>query len=608
MMTVPAVSSSRLQRVSPACDEEAVAVVTPTLNQGPGVYIQELPNPVLPIVGVPTSVTAFYGQAPQGTVNDPFQVNSWADYENEFGGLDADYPLSYAVYLFFLNGGSTALIVRYDDGTAPASAKLSTDTTLVASSPGAWGGDLSAAMDTGSLYNTDPAVNPNINQFNLTITSTDGSSESYPGVNLVKGTANYLATQLLSSRFVDVAASTIGTTVPTIEAGKTVTVNFTLPAAAAAAGGDAAAGAGAAGAGGGDAAAGGAAAAGAGAAGAGGGDAAAGGAAAAGAGAAGAGAAGAGDAAAGGDGGAGAAAPADTTGSVGLGNSGNQSGIYALLKADIFNILCLPVAPGTTYSQEDLGTAADFCASQRAMLIIDPPPGWTDVPLGFGDVTGSKAALLSPSPNAAVYYPNLQLTDATGASFTAGPCGAVAGVWAATDNTRGVWKAPAGTAAAISGIAGFTVQVDNGESGLLNSLGINTLRVMPAAGAVAWGARTTVGIDQLPNQWKYVPVRRIALYIEESLRRGTLWAVFEPNDEPLWSSLRLNVTTFMQGLFRQGAFAGTTPKDAYLVQCDANNNPPDQVALGIVNILVGFAPLYPAEFVVISIQQQALQD
>jgi uncharacterized protein len=588
MMTVPAVSSSRLQRVSPACDEEAVAVVTPTLNQGPGVYIQELPNPVLPIVGVPTSVTAFYGQAPQGTVNDPFQVNSWADYENEFGGLDADYPLSYAVYLFFLNGGSTALIVRYDDGTAPASAKLSTDTTLVASSPGAWGGDLSAAMDTGSLYNTDPAVNPNINQFNLTITSTDGSSESYPGVNLVKGTANYLATQLLSSRFVDVAASTIGTTVPTIEAGKTVTVNFTLPAAAAAAGGAAAAGAGAAGAGGGDAAAGGAAA--------------------AGAGAAGAGAAGAGDAAAGGDGGAGAAAPADTTGSVGLGNSGNQSGIYALLKADIFNILCLPVAPGTTYSQEDLGTAADFCASQRAMLIIDPPPGWTDVPLGFGDVTGSKAALLSPSPNAAVYYPNLQLTDATGASFTAGPCGAVAGVWAATDNTRGVWKAPAGTAAAISGIAGFTVQVDNGESGLLNSLGINTLRVMPAAGAVAWGARTTVGIDQLPNQWKYVPVRRIALYIEESLRRGTLWAVFEPNDEPLWSSLRLNVTTFMQGLFRQGAFAGTTPKDAYLVQCDANNNPPDQVALGIVNILVGFAPLYPAEFVVISIQQQALQD
>jgi uncharacterized protein len=514
-------------------------VVTPTFTQGPGVYIQELPNPVLPIVGVPTSVTAFYGQAPQGTVNDPFQVNSWADYEREFGGLDADYPLSYAVYLFFLNGGSTALIVRYDDGSAPASAELSADTTLVASSPGAWGADLSAAMDTANLFNTNPLVNPNINQFNLTITSTDGSSEYYPGVNLVKGTANYLATQLLSSHFVEVTASTIGTTVPTIEAGKTLTVNFTLPAAA---------------------------------------------------------------------GGAAAAAPLATTGPVGLGDSGPQSGIYALLKADIFNILCLPVAPGTTYSQDDLGKAAAFCGTQRAMLIIDPPQGWTDVPLQFGDVTGSKASLLTPSENAAVYYPNLQLTDATGASFTAGPSGAVAGVWAATDNTRGVWKAPAGTAAGISGIAGFTVQVDGDASGLLNPLAVNTLRVMPAAGAVVWGARTTVGIDQLPNQWKYVPVRRLALYIEESLRRGTLWAVFEPNDEPLWSSLRLNVTTFMQGLFRQGAFAGSTPKDAYLVQCDASNNPPDQVALGIVNILVGFAPLYPAEFVVISIQQQALQD
>jgi uncharacterized protein len=517
-------------------------VVTPTLNLGPGVYIQELPNPVLPIVGVPTSVTAFYGQAPQGTVNDPFQVNSWADYENEFGGLDADYPLSYAVYLFFLNGGSTALIVRWDDGTTPASAELSAGTTLVASSPGAWGGELTAVLDAQNLVNTDPKVNPNVNQFNLTITDADGSSESYSGVNLVKGTANYLATRLLSSHFVDVTASTIGTTVPTIAEGKKLTVNFKLPAAAAA----------------------------------------------------------------GGDGGGAAAAPADTTGPVGLGDQGQKSGIYALLKADIFNILCLPVAPGSTYSQSNLGTAADFCTSQRAMLIVDPPQGWTDVPLQFGDVTGSNAALSPASPNAAVYYPNLVLTDAAGANFNAGPCGAVAGVWSATDNSRGVWKAPAGTAATISGITGFTAQVDDGESGTLNPLAVNTLRVMPG-GPVVWGARTTVGIDQLPNQWKYLPVRRLALYIEESLRRGTLWAVFEPNDEPLWSSLRLNVTTFMQGLFRQGAFAGSTPKDAYLVQCDANNNPPDQVALGIVNILVGFAPLYPAEFVVISIQQQAGQ-
>ena len=130
---------------------------------------------------------------------------------------------------------------------------------------------------------------------------------------------------------------------------------------------------------------------------------------------------------------------------------------------------------------------------------------------------------------------------------------------------------------------------------------------MPAVGPVVWGARTTIGADQTQSQWKYLPVRRLALYIEESLRRGTQWAVFEPNDEPLWSSLRLNVTTFMQGLFSQGAFQGSTPKDAYLVQCDATNNPQSTIDLGIVNILVGFAPLYPAEFVIISIQQLAGQ-
>jgi phage tail sheath protein FI len=149
--------------------------------------------------------------------------------------------------------------------------------------------------------------------------------------------------------------------------------------------------------------------------------------------------------------------------------------------------------------------------------------------------------------------------------------------------------------------------VDDGESGILNPLAVNALRTRPVVGPVVWGARTTVGADQAQNQWKYLPVRRLALYIEESLRRGSQGAVFEPNDEPLWSSLRLNVTTFMQGLFSQGAFEGTTPATAYLVQCDTNNNPQSQIDLGIVNILVGFAPLYPAEFVIINIQQQAGQ-
>jgi phage tail sheath protein FI len=183
----------------------------------------------------------------------------------------------------------------------------------------------------------------------------------------------------------------------------------------------------------------------------------------------------------------------------------------------------------------------------------------------------------------------------------------VAGVWAATDTNRGVWKAPAGTAATITGISDLEAHVDDGESGVLNQIAINALRIQPEIGPVVWGARTTVGADQLADQWKYIPVRRTALFIEESLRRGTQWVVFEPNDEPLWSSIRLNVGTFMNNLFRAGAFQGSTPAEAYLVKCDKDNNPQADIDLGIVNILVGFAPLKPAEFVIIKIQQLAGQ-
>ena len=207
----------------------------------------------------------------------------------------------------------------------------------------------------------------------------------------------------------------------------------------------------------------------------------------------------------------------------------------------------------------DLDTAIKFCTDQRAMLIVDPPELVERQPARLRDHHAATPPLETPSPNAAIYYPNLKLTDSTGANFYVGPCGAVAGVWAATDSSRGVWKAPAGTAATITGITDFTAHMNDGESGVINPLAVNGLRTMPAVGPVVWGARTTVGADQAPNQWKYLPVRRVALYIEESLRRGTQWAVFEPNDEPLWSSLRLNVTTFMQGLFRQGAFRARRP-------------------------------------------------
>jgi hypothetical protein len=167
-----------------------------------------------------------------------------------------------------------------------------------------------------------------------------------------------------------------------------------------------------------------------------------------------------------------------------------------------------------------------------------------------------------------------------------------------------VWKAAAGTEADLRGIAGFEVKLTDLENGVLNKLGVNCMRNFPT-GFVNWGARTLDGSDDIGSEWKYIPIRRLALFIEESLYRGTQWVVFEPNDEPLWAKIRLNVGVFMNGLFRQGAFQGSTPDQAFYVKCDAETTTQADRNLGIVNIEVGFAPLKPAEFVIITIQQIA---
>jgi phage tail sheath protein FI len=187
------------------------------------------------------------------------------------------------------------------------------------------------------------------------------------------------------------------------------------------------------------------------------------------------------------------------------------------------------------------------------------------------------------------------------------PCGFVAGIYATTDATRGVWKAPAGIDASLTGISGLKTALTDLENGGLNTQAVNCLREFKVYGDVVWGARTLQGNDQAGSQWKYVPIRRLALYLESSLYDGTQWVVFEPNDETLWGQIRLNIVSFMQGLFLQGAFQGSSPQQAYFVKCDADNNPQASIDLGIVNIMIGFAPLYPAEFVVIQIQQMAGQ-
>ncbi len=294
----------------------------------------------------------------------------------------------------------------------------------------------------------------------------------------------------------------------------------------------------------------------------------------------------------------------DLTASQFDGNSDTQEGIYALEKADLFNMLCIPpLTRESDVASTTWNAALAYCKSRRAMLIVDPPQSWTrvsDVPRGIG-------TLVARDQNATIFFPHLLMPDPLKENRLEpfAPSGVVAGVISRTDTERGVWKAPADIDATLRGVAATSIKLTDADSGRLNPLGINCLRTFPVAGTVVWGARTLRGADQLASEWKYLSVRRLALNMEESLYRGTQWVVFEPNDESLWGQIRLNVGAYMQNLFRQGAFQGQSPREAYFVKCDSETTTQDDINRGIVNIVVGFAPLQPAEFVIISLQQIA---
>jgi phage tail sheath protein FI len=283
--------------------------------------------------------------------------------------------------------------------------------------------------------------------------------------------------------------------------------------------------------------------------------------------------------------------------------------MFALDYADLFNILCIPRAAQLTSDSDTIAVvsaALKYCDDRRAFMIIDLPNDTDQVQEAkdWLDAHGSFR-----NNNAALYFPHPRIPDPVNEYRlrTVGASGTMAGIYARTDSARGVWKAPAGIEATLSGVADLDTKLTDAQNGSLNPLGINCLRSFPIYGGIAWGARTLQGADQIGSEWKYIPIRRLALMLEESLFRGTKWVVFEPNDEPLWANIRLNVGAYMMSLFRQGAFQGTNPKDAFFVKCDGETTTEDDRNKGIVNILVGFAPLKPAEFVVISIQQIAGQ-
>jgi phage tail sheath protein FI len=292
-----------------------------------------------------------------------------------------------------------------------------------------------------------------------------------------------------------------------------------------------------------------------------------------------------------------------------MGDASAHTGIYQLNQAGLFNTLCLP--PDTFDTDIDptvWAAAADLCQQNRAMLIVDPPIAWATAlqsqSLKTISLTHFGIAAAS-AQNAAVYLPRIVSPDplAANATLTRAPSGAIAGVWAHTDTQQGVWKSPAGVTAPLLGVAGLETVLTDAQNGILNPLGINCLRTFPAYGTVVWGARTMAGADTLGDTYQYIPVRRLALFLETSLFEGLKWAVFEPNGEPLWAELRLSIGSFLQTLFTQGAFQGGTPTQAYFVKCDAETTTQTDIANGVVNITVGFAPLRPAEFVILQIQQ-----
>jgi phage tail sheath protein FI len=296
--------------------------------------------------------------------------------------------------------------------------------------------------------------------------------------------------------------------------------------------------------------------------------------------------------------------PNDAAFHTALNGDNDTTGVYMLKRVDLFNLLCVPGETDST----TLAMLQKFCRDRRAFLIADCDQNATFAALLAAN--GPNPALTGKdSINAAFYFPWIKSPDPNLEyrlrAFP--PCGFVAGLYAQADVMRGVWKAPAGTEASLTGAAGVTQLLTDKENGELNIRAVNCIRTFPVYGTLIWGARTLDGNSERGSEWKYVPVRRMALFIEESLFRALKWVVFEPNDEPLWARIRLNVGAFMHDQFRKGAFQGSTPRDAYFVKCDKDTTTQTDINLGIVNIVVGFAPLKPAEFVILKIQQMAGQ-
>jgi hypothetical protein len=537
----------------------------PVTTTYPGIYIEELPSANHTVTPAPTSVTVFIGytnpfwQAPPKQTPPPFgqavELFSFADYQAYFGGFFTspwlpDY-VGQAVFEFFLNGGSNCYVVALQAGHYFDQTKVppANDTTK-------------------AVVPATGVIGTSANGFTFTALQPVGLASPALGLtmqltvsNMIKGSADKDTADLTIvygttvETYRRVAFADIATTVNARSALAFVTVKGTPPTDYSA-----------------------------------------------------------------------VTSPIDFTYAAAptagwtMINPPAFAPAFAdnapLDKVSIFNLMVLPgITDPTT-----LAEALSYCEKKRAFYIMDPPANAVadgqaallgDAPAGAATMESIwNGATIPLSANGAIYFPYLQTTDpVTGAPATSPPSGFVAGIYAKEDNNRGVWKSPAGLETTILGTTGVVDwgRMTDPQQGVLNPLGVNCLRTFPGIGSVVFGARTLVSENTAYEQWKYVAVRRMALFLEQSLYGSLGWAIFEPNDIPLWNALTQEVQAFMLGLYRQGAFQGATADQAFQVQCDSTTTSQADIDNGIVNILVAFAPLKPAEFVVVQIAQLAGQ-
>lgn len=518
----------------------------------PGVYVEEMPSGSVPVEGVGTSVAAFIGftEGYDPTAGDPTDpegvrpqlITSWPEYERIYGSFRPGAMLPHAVRGFFENGGSTCYVVRIPDAGATPSASV---TLPSAEHPEVPSAEIRALNDDAGRIEIEVVPPPKAAEEEKEPPAEEWTLRVFEDGALreeIDGLVFGKSTRALE-RAVRERSQLISLTVPDA---KGAALAERVPP----------------------------------------------------------------------QGRFGLDAPAPKTVAITpadvAGSEEERTGYAGLAIAEDVTIVAVPdlvtIATGEDGSiDEDTYLAVatqlvDFCeASGTMMAVLDVPPGSSaTMARDFRSKLGRDTAY------AALYYPSLVISNplaVPGAAdaervLTVPSAGHVAGVWARTDAQRGVWKAPANEN--LRGLLRLERDVTTGEQDLLNPDGINCLRAFGSFGTRIWGARTLARTDP---SWRYVNVRRLFNFVEESIRRGTRWAVFEPNDHDLRQRVKRNTTSFLRGLHQQGALVGVTPEQAFYVLCDETNNPPASVEEGKLVIEVGLCPVRPAEFVIFRIGQ-----